>query len=814
MSEPEGSAQHYINCKSQQRVCVCDEQQVECHFRLKIEESQSFTSYRYRDNGDDELLIRGFAGTTYNLDETGIQPSLPPPYQFSYGPCWSANISILDDFKRINCSVPMFVDGHTYRSIVTVNDLIPGPTLIVTEGQKVVVDVLNRLNNEGVTIHWHGLHQRGTPWMDGVGFLSQAPITPGAVFRYAFTADPPGTHWYHSHVGTQRVDGCFGALVVREKMDTRDKIREIIGEFEDTPASHTMTLFDFLRENSLGAYVKVKSVLPFYSEKRLDDVPRQVDRATPNIRTTDGSKLGPMPYWSGLINGRGRYNSTTHSLLSVFHVDHDKAYRFRVIGAQSLYSYKLEVVGHKLKVMATDGHLLVPVEVDYIIVHAGERYDFVLVADQRPGNYLIRAQVLGIANLSSDPSEFEFVNLAAEAILHYNDVSVTVAQPNFLALYDDVIDVTRGCGPTKQCRALNCPFEKFPDKLGIDCISLNHLQSLFPNTEEDMPDLRTLLSSTSTIFFNFGFDGNIADPSVNGRTFRLPPTPYQTYPGQYEEDLRVYPLETCQYCQAMEHQSSRYCDCTHVVPIATQEKPCSQKDDDKCGDHILIVFSAVTLDFGQESHPVHLHGHNFHVVHVGYGAYNSNGLLQAGSAHIFCDAPRCLNPTWNGTVPHFGKYMTDEGKLIETAVRKDSVLVPAGGYVVVAVPLNNPGYWLLHCHSEPHLFKGMAVILQEYPEKEHPRPPDGINKVGHFFGEQKRQASVVNVWKICALLALSLVAVALPVILVQSVTIARLTKCSKVTARRSILRKRDNTTVKYSVFSEHSCSDETDLEHS
>jgi L-ascorbate oxidase len=52
-----------------------------------------------------------------------------------------------------------------------------------------------------VTIHWHGLHQRLTPHMDGVPYLTQCPIHPGNSFRYRMEADIAGTHMYHSHIG-------------------------------------------------------------------------------------------------------------------------------------------------------------------------------------------------------------------------------------------------------------------------------------------------------------------------------------------------------------------------------------------------------------------------------------------------------------------------------------------------------------------------------------------------------------------------------------------------------------------------------------
>lgn len=66
------------------------------------------------------------------------------------------------------------------------------------------------------SIHWHGLHQRETPYMDGVPFVTQCPIEFSTEFRYSFVATEPGTQFYHSHAGHHRVDGIFGALIVRE----------------------------------------------------------------------------------------------------------------------------------------------------------------------------------------------------------------------------------------------------------------------------------------------------------------------------------------------------------------------------------------------------------------------------------------------------------------------------------------------------------------------------------------------------------------------------------------------------------------------
>uniref|UniRef100_A0A913YNU6 Plastocyanin-like domain-containing protein n=1 Tax=Exaiptasia diaphana TaxID=2652724 RepID=A0A913YNU6_EXADI len=108
-------------------------------------------------------------------------------------------------------------DGYN-KTIITINDQFPGPTIEVLEGAEVVVTVINNLLKEDTSIHWHGVHMRQHPWMDGVPFVTQCPIPTKQSFQYRFIADPPGTHWYHSHLRMQRADGLFGALIIHRSL--------------------------------------------------------------------------------------------------------------------------------------------------------------------------------------------------------------------------------------------------------------------------------------------------------------------------------------------------------------------------------------------------------------------------------------------------------------------------------------------------------------------------------------------------------------------------------------------------------------------
>jgi FtsP/CotA-like multicopper oxidase with cupredoxin domain len=106
------------------------------------------------------------------------------------------------------------------RGILTVNRQLPGPAIRVCQHDTVIVDVDNEIEGTATTLHWHGLLQKGTPFSDGVPFLTQCPIHSSSIFRYVFHASDIGTHFYHSHAGLHKTNGLFGALIVREAAES------------------------------------------------------------------------------------------------------------------------------------------------------------------------------------------------------------------------------------------------------------------------------------------------------------------------------------------------------------------------------------------------------------------------------------------------------------------------------------------------------------------------------------------------------------------------------------------------------------------
>ncbi|KAH9817796.1 multi-copper oxidase laccase-like protein [Melampsora americana] len=121
-------------------------------------------------------------------------------------------------------------DGYT-RPLLVINNQLPAPLIRCNEGDTLEIRVDNRLDTD-VSIHWHGIWQTGTPWMDGVTGVTQCPIPPGASFTYKFTvAKQFGTFWYHAHTRNLAIDGIAGPLIVHSPRDPLVKGRDFDNEY-------------------------------------------------------------------------------------------------------------------------------------------------------------------------------------------------------------------------------------------------------------------------------------------------------------------------------------------------------------------------------------------------------------------------------------------------------------------------------------------------------------------------------------------------------------------------------------------------------
>lgn len=179
---------------------------------------------------------------------------------------------------------------------------MPGPPINACKDDRIIVDVTNHIAGQELSIHWHGLHQKETPWSDGVPMVTQCPIVAGNTFRYIFYARQAGTHYYHSHSGLQRTNGIFGKIDVRDPYDPNELFYDY-----DLP-EHSILLSDW---NNELAEVNVPGV------KNQVNLPASI-----------------------LINGLGTYfdpksGNSTFAPIAAFYVERGKKHRFRIDNAAS-----------------------------------------------------------------------------------------------------------------------------------------------------------------------------------------------------------------------------------------------------------------------------------------------------------------------------------------------------------------------------------------------------------------------------------------------------------------------------------------------
>jgi manganese oxidase len=120
------------------------------------------------------------------------------------------------------------------------NGSAPGPTIQVTQGDRVRIIVDNHLP-EPTAMHWHGFEIPVD--MDGSPGSSQDPIPPGGRFVYDFTLHQAGTFFYHSHMAMQEMMGLIGAFIMHPKENYNPPVDKdfaiILQEFAILPNNPT-----------------------------------------------------------------------------------------------------------------------------------------------------------------------------------------------------------------------------------------------------------------------------------------------------------------------------------------------------------------------------------------------------------------------------------------------------------------------------------------------------------------------------------------------------------------------------------------------
>lgn len=274
------------------------------------------------------------------------------------------------------------VDGITTRAI-SIGGSVPAPTLRWREGEEVVIQVTNRLD-EPTSIHWHGLLLEGV--MDGSpGFNGFEPIRPGQTYTYRFRLRQAGTYWYHSHSAAQEQEGMYGAIIIdpagREPVRAD---RDYVVFLSDHTAQKPETVLRNLKVSE-GYYNRGKRTLSdFFKDAERDGVSATVrDRLDWGDMRMDATDLADVTGYQFLINGKGPKDNWTALYKPGERV------RLRIINGSAMSIFDVRIPGLPMTIVAADGQNVMPVKVDEFRFGVGETYDVIVMPEgDKPFTFL------------------------------------------------------------------------------------------------------------------------------------------------------------------------------------------------------------------------------------------------------------------------------------------------------------------------------------------------------------------------------------------------------------------------------------------
>ena len=191
------------------------------------------------------------------------------------------------------------------------NGSAPGPTIQVTQGDKVRVILKNELP-EATSMHWHGFEDQ--IGYDGMPGISQEPIRPGQSFTYNFTIKQEGTYFYHSHMAMQELAGMLGAFIMHPKVPYRphcDKdfaihLQEYAVLANSTTPNTMMMEFNWLLLNGKAGPASTPLIVRQGDRVRvrfvnlgMDHHPMHIHGHTFYVTGTEGGRIPESAWWPG-----------------------------------------------------------------------------------------------------------------------------------------------------------------------------------------------------------------------------------------------------------------------------------------------------------------------------------------------------------------------------------------------------------------------------------------------------------------------------------------------------------------------------------
>jgi len=268
-----------------------------------------------------------------------------------------------------------------------VNGGIPAPTLEFTEGDDAEIIVTNKIPDEELSIHWHGILL--PPLMDGVPYITTPPIKSDQSFTFRFKIRQHGTFWYHSHTGLQEQRGVYGAFIIHPKKPRYSYDKNLVVVLSDWSDERAGQIMRNLKKDGDYYIYKKNSIRSWLGSMRVGSLGNFLSNEWTRMGGMDLSDVG---YDAFLINGK------KSSQLTIAHPG--EKIRVRIINAGASSYFYVSIGDLPLKVISSDGVDIQPQFAYQLLMGMAEAYDVLLELPEHK-NYELRATAQDVTGYAS-----------------------------------------------------------------------------------------------------------------------------------------------------------------------------------------------------------------------------------------------------------------------------------------------------------------------------------------------------------------------------------------------------------------------------
>lgn len=252
--------------------------------------------------------------------------------------------------------------NKTVDFALLVNKSLPAPTLEFTEGDDAEITVINKIPNQEVSVHWHGLLLPNE--MDGVPYVTTPPIYSGSQFTFKFHIRQHGTYWYHSHTDVQEQKGVYGAFIIHPKENKLKLNKDFVAVLSDWSDENATQILKNLKKDG-DYYLYKKGTMRSWFDAIMHG-------KLGNFLSNEWSRMGGMDYSdvgydAFLINGK------KDSQLGIAKKG-DKV-RVRLINAAASTYFFVSLGDKPVKVISADGIDIKEQLANEILIGMAETYD-------------------------------------------------------------------------------------------------------------------------------------------------------------------------------------------------------------------------------------------------------------------------------------------------------------------------------------------------------------------------------------------------------------------------------------------------------